>query len=575
MIGAAAFVVLALAAAPAQGPAPAATADAAAHDLIFLAEHRPVFLRLRITCKDRAFEDSWLDSVRAIHASLDRNGDGTVTTKEADPNVVLALVRLAKGAGAPPKLGELDVHPKDGKISVDELAEVLRPYLGPFQLQVGRQAVGRTDALFEQLDRDKDGQLTRSELGAIVASLRPLDLDDDEMISAYELEPYNNSSLAGMMLDTASGRQSRFTAFPPVIEFQKGESSLRLARLLVKKYDRAKDGIPGSQNNKLSSEELAIDPEVFAAADKNHDGSLDNDELRKFLAGAPNDLTLDVTLSPDASGKATVRAASDVVLPKGGQVRQLGDGDVEFAVGQVRIDVHVEGGDTPAEEVRRILTQRFKAADANKDGYLEGKEQAAMNGPQSPLAGLLQVIDRDADGKVYLKELLAFADRQSEAERHRLVVTTDDQGRAIFGIVDLDRDRRLGAHELMRSVDRVTSWDADGDGRVSADEIPYHFQVNIARSALVGLTGEGVVAPVARSMSAIRQSGSAAGPEWFQKMDRNHDGDISRREFLGPREQFDRLDRDTDGLIDAEEARAAEPAKKAKDAAAKDGGGRP
>ncbi len=44
-------------------------------------------------------------------------------------------------------------------------------------------------------------------------------------------------------------------------------------------------------------------------------------------------------------------------------------------------------------------------------------------------------------------------------------------------------------------------------------------------------------------------------PDWFHKMDRNHDGDVSRREFLGPRDQFDRLDRDKDGLIDADEAR--------------------
>jgi hypothetical protein len=42
-------------------------------------------------------------------------------------------------------------------------------------------------------------------------------------------------------------------------------------------------------------------------------------------------------------------------------------------------------------------------------------------------------------------------------------------------------------------------------------------------------------------------------------MDRNRDGDVSRREFLGPREAFDRLDRDRDGLIDPEEAAAAKP----------------
>ena len=127
-------------------------------------------------------------------------------------------------------------------------------------------------------------------------------------------------------------------------------------------------------------------------------------------------------------------------------------------------------------------------------------------------------------------------------------MTTADQGRAIFGIVDLDRDRRLGAREVMRTVDRVMSWDTDGDGRVSADEIPYHFQVTIARGGLPGLTGlkagSLVGAIDGRSRSA---SQAAAGPDWFQKMDRNHDGDVSRREFLGPRDQFERLDRDRTG----------------------------
>ena len=58
-------------------------------------------------------------------------------------------------------------------------------------------------------------------------------------------------------------------------------------------------------------------------------------------------------------------------------------------------------------------------------------------------------------------------------------------------------------------------------------------------------------------MAATRAEGVEVGPDWFQKMDRNHDGDVSRREFLGPRDQFDRLDRDNDGLIDPDEARAA------------------
>ena len=257
-------------------------------------------------------------------------------------------MRLATGAAALPALGELDVHPKDGKVSIDELAEALRPILGPFRLQVGRQAIGRTDALFDQLDRDKDGELTRPELAAIAGSLRPLDLDDDEMISADELEPFNSPAFTALV-EESSERRARFTALPPVVELVAGESSLRPARLLLKKYDKGKGDVPGRPDNKLSPAEFAIDPDAFASADTNGDDALDTDELRKFLARSPIDLTLDVTLSPEASGRATARVEAGGALPKGAQVRRLADGDVEFAVGQVRLDIHVEDGNTAAE----------------------------------------------------------------------------------------------------------------------------------------------------------------------------------------------------------------------------------
>ncbi len=562
MMGASGFLVLALAtAAPAFGaglqtPPPAAPESDAARHLIFLAEHRPIFVRLRVTSQGRPFEAAWIDSVRTLHASLDRNRDGILTTKEADEKTFAALVRLATGSAVPAGMGELDVQPKDGMVSIDELAEALRPILGPFRLQVGRQAISRTDALFDQLDRDKDGQLTRPELAAIAGSLRPLDLDDNAMISPDELEPYNSPAFAAMM-EESSDRRARFTTLPPVVELVAGESTLRPARLLLKKYDRAKGETRGRTDDKLSIAEFAIDPDAFAKADTNGDEVLTSQELRQFLSRAPVDLTLDVTLSPDPSGRATVRVGDDGGLARGAKVRQLADGDVEFAVGEVRLDIHVEDGTAVAEETRRVLTQRFKTADVNKNGYLEDKERATINAPQSPLAGLLDVIDRDGDGKLYLKELLAFGDRQSDAARHRLVVTTADQGRSIFGILDLDRDRRLGAREVMRTVDRVMSWDGDADGRVSADEIPYHFQVTIARGGLPGLTGDVVATPAVRLMGATQPSGQPAGPDWFQKMDRNHDGDVSHREFLGPRDQFDRLDRDKDGLIDPDEAHAA------------------
>ena len=51
------------------------------------------------------------------------------------------------------------------------------------------------------------------------------------------------------------------------------------------------------------------------------------------------------------------------------------------------------------------------------------------------------------------------------------------------------------------------------------------------------------------------------GPEWFRRMDRNQDGDVSPREFPGTSEQFIQLDTDADRLISADEAMQVESGK--------------
>src|SRR5262249_49478603 len=99
--------------------------------------------------------------------------------------------------------------------------------------------------------------------------------------------------------------------------------------------------------------------------------------------------------------------------------------------------------------------------------------------------------------------------------------------------------------------------DRDGDGKIDKGEIPRQFQILINQGPMNANNG---VVPMVALDGNVRATTPVptAGPLWFRKMDRNGDGDVSRREFLGTRADFDRIDTDHDGLISLEEAEKAD-----------------
>ena len=537
-------------------PSPKAEGPDSVQDLVFLGDNRPIFLRLRVAVGPRPFRAAWMDSVKAMHAFLDRDGNGSVSKEEADRGALATLVRVANGGATAMPRGELDVRPKDGIVSIDELTDALRTALGPFRVQDGKIVASKTDDLFEHLDVDKDGKLSKVELTQAASTLHKLDLDEDELIDGSEVVPFVDP--LAMQAEDTPGRRARLAAVSPVLELTPDDASLRPVRVLLKKYDKgAGRGGATPGDNKLTNAEFALAPKDFAGADADSDGALDTEELRRFLGRVAPDVELDVALSPDASGSATVALRpGGRPLPPWAKVKQLAGGDVEITADEVRLDVHVDDGSDAAASARRSYTAQFTAADADNNGYVEKSELTKDKDHPSPLLGLFDLLDRDGDGKLYPKELDDFVDRQAAAARNRMVLTASDLGRAIFSILDLNRDLRLGNREVRGTLGRVASWDRDGDGRIAAEEIPHHYQLTLARGQLAATGGQNFA--VARAMeSSPTAEPAAAGPTWFRRMDRNRDGDVSAREFRGPRDRFDRLDRDKDGLIDPTEAAAA------------------
>jgi Ca2+-binding EF-hand superfamily protein len=124
----------------------------------------------------------------------------------------------------------------------------------------------------------------------------------------------------------------------------------------------------------------------------------------------------------------------------------------------------------------------------------------------------------------------------------------------LFEIFDATRDRRLGVRDFRSAAERLRRWDQDGDGELSLAELPHHFRLTFARGDM-NLPGLPRFVQPGGQTGIVQSMGR--GPKWFQKMDRNHDGDLSPAEFLGELDAFRKLDSDGDGLLDAREAAAA------------------
>jgi hypothetical protein len=172
-------------------------------------------------------------------------------------------------------------------------------------------------------------------------------------------------------------------------------------------------------------------------------------------------------------------------------------------------------------------------------------------------------MDRDGDGKLFEKEITAYLEQtqglQEAASRGCVSLTVKDQGRGLFDMADANGDGQLGLREMRQMVKLIDQLDRDGDGQIGEGEIPHKYRLDVRQGPANGT-------PFAAPVAVVRTFGvrepapapTGRGPMWFRKMDRNRDGDVSRREFLGTDEEFRRIDTDGDGLISAPEAERAD-----------------
>ena len=110
----------------------------------------------------------------------------------------------------------------------------------------------------------------------------------------------------------------------------------------------------------------------------------------------------------------------------------------------------------------------------------------------------------------------------------------------LFQLLDENRDGRLGVRELRTAWDRLIVLEEPGAAVITRNIIQPAVAVRLSR------TFERYYAqPVdPRFANPNQVQVPQKGPVWFRKMDRNGDGDVSRAEYIGTKEEFVAIDTD-------------------------------
>ncbi|MEO2088233.1 MAG: EF-hand domain-containing protein [Gemmataceae bacterium] len=521
------------------------------YEVLFLARTRPVRIRVVTKVAGGSLNERFEKHLKELFAAFDRDGDGALNRYEAE--LVYARSELAQmllggfgfrgQSGKAPSLEVLDID-GDGKVSFEEFAAYYSPEL-PLMTQVrgsvadARNTTEITAELFARLDTNNDGKLSEVELKAAEKLLAVLDEDEDETVSATELlkNSARGNLLAGRLGDADGGAMmmanspTRGLATPLSLQAHLGSLPPEVIEQVIRWYDANQDG----KLNRLESGLAAAD---FARLDADKDGNLTAAELEAWRTGEP-DVVVTLTFAEKLAGcKAETTAGKG--YPTGIDIPKPTTPDrVVLRVGAQTVDLAA----SPLPASATVADHPYAALFPASKQFLEEKD---LVGPQYQfLRVAFDPADFDGDGKLTRAEFDRYFTLQTKTARLSMTLTHVTRVPNLFQLLDANGDGKLGVKELRTAYERLIPLEPSGGNEVT--------RAVLQPSAVIRF-GSTVGGNAEVALGTPRQPVPNQGPAWFYKMDRNGDGDVSRLEFLGPKEDFDKLDTNRDGLISLDEA---------------------
>jgi len=519
-----------------------------AQRVVLLAPAGPVLVGIRLETGSqsiRQVRDAFCDG---LFKRLDADQSGKL---EAAEQAYLPMFRRVGGGAA----AAAQSFAVDGILTPEGLKKYIDGQLGPlFSVEMKAPRADQTVRLLDALDSNHDGVLSVEEVAESAKALARYDLDDDESLSVAELQPFPQSVRQAQRQQAVDeGRGSRVFLIDQPSATDALLAEMKKLYAMTAGIDVARCGLKDGA----------------ASFDQNQDGRLDDGELRKWIAGGATDIELTAAWREIGRGlppvlTTTVQKSPRVVPGKTVSRRQW-----EAKIDDVPIQLSLFDNRGFAGNSVSLFLTKARTLDRDKNDYLDEAEFSGL-GTSSPFTA----VDLNHDGMVKTDEIREYFQTMSQLSQTRVVMSFSDDVVSLFQVMDADRTNRLSPREMMTLRERVEPFDRNGNGQFDPGDFVSKYTLSMAFAMPEGMEFTPAAAQMTGTTGGVRRT-RLGGPLWYQRMDRNRDGDISWREFLGPRARFDAVDTDHDGLISKDEAEAADAAAKTEASATQPAGESP
>ncbi|QDT79583.1 EF hand [Gimesia maris] len=515
-----------------------------AQRVILLAPTAPIILELDLLVDQSDFRSISNDYIDRIFASLDQDEDGFLDLKELNSLPAFGIQRFDKGKPQT-RLQQLDSD-LDQRLSLSEIAVYLHSGQGTaFRIAGVPSRSSQVIELFRKLDQDQNGTLSDTELQSSHQTLFLFDRDEDEVLNLAELRPFNSNR--SNTVSQSPFRQAEVET--PFLRLDHDRSVNKAIDEILKKYieytNPEKDAISVS-----CFQQARQDTARLQDSDQNADGFLNREELFEYLQSPLVDVQLQIHIPRQQTFRPQLKFLNKTTN-RVSEVQMVSSSRIEFHIDGLLLELRVKSTRHLLADNVRFYQTRFRVVDGDKSGYLTEAEFRQLNLPGSEY----QKVDLNKDGMLFVEELTDFLIKDTAEVQNQVVMTVANDGKSLFEILDSDLDRRLSPRELRNSRQRVKEYDGNRDQALDHSELKGHFKITFE----LGKPELFVFAPRSGAMSMQQNMTiprTANGPRWFQRMDRNRDGDLSPREFLFDQALFQKYDTNQDRLISPAEAEA-------------------